>query len=233
LLPLALTFPWIYRKLERWLDRAWWGRRFGPVEAVKYFLAGIQHSTTEDQLVRRAQDRLTAIFQADTQIVVAGESTSPSFESVIDVPIRVSGESTGTLRVGPRLEATPYFNKDATLLATLADVFAYMLENIRLQQKKQDQETRERELTIHASRSELKALRAQINPHFLFNALNAIAGLVHKNPSRAEETVEQLSEGYYGDGAKLEVVRNDSSGRTIASVVLPISSTPQQKHGSS
>lgn len=54
--------------------------------------------------------------------------------------------------------------------------------------------TNERELEIHASRSELKALRAQVNPHFLFNALNAIAGLIHKHPGRAEQTVEQLSE---------------------------------------
>jgi two-component system LytT family sensor kinase len=40
----------------------------------------------------------------------------------------------------------------------------------------------------------LKALRAQINPHFLFNALNAIAGLIHTRPELAEETVEQLAE---------------------------------------
>ena len=47
---------------------------------------------------------------------------------------------------------------------------------------------------ILASRAELKALRAQINPHFLFNALNAIAGLIHTRPELAEETVEQLAE---------------------------------------
>jgi LytS/YehU family sensor histidine kinase len=69
-----------------------------------------------------------------------------------------------------------------------------MLENVRLQHKRRAQERREQELVIHASQSELKALRAQINPHFLFNALNAIAGLIHKNPHRAEDTVEQLSE---------------------------------------
>jgi len=40
----------------------------------------------------------------------------------------------------------------------------------------------------------LKALRAQINPHFLFNALNAIAGLIHTNAQAAEDTVEQLAE---------------------------------------
>jgi LytS/YehU family sensor histidine kinase len=96
--------------------------------------------------------------------------------------------------MGPRANDTPYLSEDVTLLMSLADVFSNMLENMRLQEKKQWQEKREQELMLHASRSELKALRAQINPHFLFNALNAIAGLIHQNPGRAEETVEQLAE---------------------------------------
>jgi LytS/YehU family sensor histidine kinase len=40
----------------------------------------------------------------------------------------------------------------------------------------------------------LKALRSQINPHFLFNALNTIAGLIPRFPDRAERTREQLAE---------------------------------------
>jgi hypothetical protein len=35
---------------------------------------------------------------------------------------------------------------------------------------------------------------AQINPHFLFNALNAIAGLIPDQPQLADETVEQLAQ---------------------------------------
>ncbi len=39
----------------------------------------------------------------------------------------------------------------------------------------------------------LEALRARTNPHFLFNALNTIAGLVHEDPEAAEQAVEQLA----------------------------------------
>lgn len=40
----------------------------------------------------------------------------------------------------------------------------------------------------------LEALRAQINPHFLFNAFNSIAALVRTRPDEAETVVENLSD---------------------------------------
>jgi LytS/YehU family sensor histidine kinase len=81
-----------------------------------------------------------------------------------------------------------------SLLRSLAGVFGYMLENVRLQRRRQEQDLIAQELRLQTSRSELKALRAQINPHFLFNALNAIASLIHTDPARADAAVEQLAE---------------------------------------
>lgn len=40
--------------------------------------------------------------------------------------------------------------------------------------------------------AELQALRAQLNPHFLFNTLHSITALVRSEPSRAEEALERL-----------------------------------------
>ncbi len=192
LLPVALSLPWMYRKLESWLDRVWLGRRFDPAEAVQYFLTGVQSATTEHQLVHYAENQLSDIFRAKTNIAL-GDSP-PATEHILEIPIRTNGDAVGFIYLGERLEGTPYFSKDVNLLNSLANVFSNMLENVRLQHKKREHDKRERELEIHASRSELKALRAQVNPHFLFNALNAIAGLIHKHPGRAEQTVEQLSE---------------------------------------
>jgi len=45
-----------------------------------------------------------------------------------------------------------------------------------------------------AARAQLAALQAQMNPHFLFNALNTVASLVRSNPRSAEATVENLSD---------------------------------------
>jgi len=55
-------------------------------------------------------------------------------------------------------------------------------------------QTRAQELTELAATAQLAALRAQINPHFLFNSLNSIAQLIHVDPAKAEACVERLAE---------------------------------------
>jgi len=40
---------------------------------------------------------------------------------------------------------------------------------------------------------ELKTIKSQINPHFIFNALNSIRALVDENPERARQAITELS----------------------------------------
>lgn len=54
-------------------------------------------------------------------------------------------------------------------------------------------EMMEEQLRTLKAQAELKALKAQINPHFLFNTLNTIATLTHSDPSQAEVTIERLA----------------------------------------
>jgi len=51
-----------------------------------------------------------------------------------------------------------------------------------------------REMEIQARDAELRALKAQINPHFLFNSLNSITALTATDPSRAREMCIRLSD---------------------------------------
>src|SRR4029453_8633682 len=54
-------------------------------------------------------------------------------------------------------------------------------------------ERREQEIAKLATEAELRALRAQINPHFLFNALTTIGYLIQSAPTRALETLMRLT----------------------------------------
>jgi two-component system sensor histidine kinase AlgZ len=50
------------------------------------------------------------------------------------------------------------------------------------------------EARIHAREAELKALKAQINPHFVFNSLHSISALTSINPAAAREMCVLLSD---------------------------------------
>lgn len=52
---------------------------------------------------------------------------------------------------------------------------------------------REAELARALQASELRLLKSQLNPHFLFNALNAVRALIADEPGRAQNAVTQLA----------------------------------------
>jgi len=55
-------------------------------------------------------------------------------------------------------------------------------------------EIEQAELKILTRDAELKALKLQMNPHFLFNSLNSINALITKDPASARKMISQLSE---------------------------------------
>ena len=120
--------------------------------------------------------------------------SSVPLEGGLLAELEQNGARTGWMSLAARPNSIPFLSDDRRLLQSLARTLSVVLENVRFRQQSQEQEEREQQLRWLASRAELKALRAQINPHFLFNALNAIAGLIPDQPLLADETVQQLSE---------------------------------------
>jgi two-component system LytT family sensor kinase len=57
-----------------------------------------------------------------------------------------------------------------------------------------EREVARAQVETQLAQAQLQALKVQIQPHFLFNTLHAIATLVREDPARAERTVEHLSE---------------------------------------
>ncbi|MFC2114545.1 sensor histidine kinase [Bacteroidota bacterium] len=67
----------------------------------------------------------------------------------------------------------------------------YLIINIRDLKERIEKEARMNEMLREA---ELKTLRSQIRPHFLFNSLNSISSLTLSNAPKAQEMVIKLSE---------------------------------------
>ncbi len=79
------------------------------------------------------------------------------------------------------------------------DVFIYMsllfvVHAIFYYQDLQDEKFKAAELQAQLHQAKLQALQRQLHPHFLFNTLNTISGLIESNPTLARLTIGQIGE---------------------------------------
>jgi signal transduction histidine kinase len=72
-------------------------------------------------------------------------------------------------------------------------------------------------LATSVKEAELRALKSQINPHFIFNSLNSLRGLIDENPDRARQAVTQLANllRYSLQSGQLETVPFEDELRTV------------------
>jgi sensor histidine kinase YesM len=87
--------------------------------------------------------------------------------------------------------AYPILFGSGVLLYLLAVSLYYVLLS---NQAATEAEKREVEARVLARESELKALKTQVNPHFIFNCLNSISALTSSDPTKAREMCVLLGE---------------------------------------
>ena len=111
-------------------------------------------------------------------------ASSPLIPAGIVAPLVVRGVSVGTLKL--------YYESDVLIDETqraIAEGLAQLLST-QLSIAELDRQV---EL---ATKAELQALQAQINPHFLFNTINTIASLIRTDPARARVLLREFAAFY-------------------------------------
>ncbi|MFC5735502.1 sensor histidine kinase [Cytobacillus gottheilii] len=108
---------------------------------------------------------------------------TPQIHCLLIIPLEERGIITGTLKIYYRKAYTITYTLQ-TMAIGLAQIISTLMEVSRVEQIKEE-----------ANKAELRALQTKINPHFLFNALNAIASTTRRDPDKARELIISLS-GY-------------------------------------
>lgn len=72
-------------------------------------------------------------------------------------------------------------------------------------------------LATTVKESELRALKSQVNPHFIFNSLNSLRALIDEDPARARQSVTQLANllRYSLQSGQLETVPFEDELRVV------------------
>lgn len=109
------------------------------------------------------------------------DNKSSKLKSAIIIPLEDKNEVIGALKI--------YYGKAhritysiQSLAVGLSQIISTLMEVSKVEQIRE-----------MANKAEIKALQTQINPHFLFNALNAITSFIRINPDRARELIINLS----------------------------------------
>jgi two-component sensor histidine kinase len=79
---------------------------------------------------------------------------------------------------------------DVVIYCALAGLAHLVLMRLRLVSRDRDAALLQTQLT----EAQMEALRVQLNPHFLFNALNTISGLVRHDPDQADRAIADLGD---------------------------------------
>ncbi|OIX99234.1 sensor histidine kinase [Pantoea sp. Ae16] len=101
--------------------------------------------------------------------------------SMLVIPLWEQGQVTGTLKI--------YYRRAHRITGSLKEMAIGLSQIISTQLEV----SRAEQLREMANKAELRALQSKINPHFLFNALNAISASIRMNPDTARQLVINLS----------------------------------------
>jgi hypothetical protein len=189
----SLVSPWLHRRIVRFVDQSLLGRA-DYAELRASIGQALQGQATVEGVLDTTCARLAAALDArdvwwtpDEGFLAGNRAvTWAAAVSTTDPPryaVRV-GELTG----GRRL-----LSDDLALVAGVLDAAARRIDQIRLTHERYEVQLREEEMLKLTAEAELKALRAQVNPHFLFNALTTIGYLIETAPPRALNTLMQLT----------------------------------------
>jgi two-component system LytT family sensor kinase len=213
----ALAYPFIQRRIYRFVERVVLRRadyRVLRIDLAKQLAEARDAAGALDVtcvLLARALGANAADWEPSDAARMSGHPTisldARRTEARISIPTAL--EPSYEIRLAELGGGRSLLSDDLMLIDAVAASVGRRIDEVRLDAERRAREEREQEMRRLATEAELRALRAQLNPHFLFNALNTLGHLMQSAPDRALTTLYQLT-------ALLRAVLRRTNGQFVA-----------------
>jgi two-component system LytT family sensor kinase len=184
----AFLFPFLRRAVDRFVDevvlrRPDYARVRNEVQDL------LPRLESQDQILDEVCARLRPALNAG-QVRWYGGADSPHPATAL---IPTADAPHFCLHVADLPAGRRLLSDDVALIESIALLAARRLDSLRLIHERYQRDLREEEILRLATEAELRTLQAQLNPHFLFNALNTLGYLMRAAPERAMTTLLDLT----------------------------------------
>jgi two-component system LytT family sensor kinase len=188
----ALVSPWLHRRVIRFVDQSLLGRTdYGELRSA--IAHSVQQQATVAGVLDATASQLAAALDARGVAWAEENAVAASLPSTAEALVSPTDAPRYVMRVGELTGGRRLLSDDFALVESVATVAARRIDQIRLTNERYEAQLREEEMLKLTAEAELRALRAQVNPHFLFNALTTIGYLIETTPPRALHTLLQLT----------------------------------------
>ncbi|HTW64684.1 MAG TPA: histidine kinase [Bryobacteraceae bacterium] len=181
---LLTVFVYIRNRIQSWLTSVVFLR--SNVEEALEELPKFARAAQDESAFLTSAAEIIAGFVRATRFELPGETEGeqgdPAWVQAV-VPLRFSRGDARYLLLGQREGGRRYLSEDFAALTRLGAAVVEQVEQLRGIQ-----------MQGLVSQAELKALQAQINPHFFFNALNTLYGTIDRGNADARRLVLNLSD---------------------------------------
>ena len=210
---LSVSLMYAREPLTRWVERTLMGFDESVESQENRIGLAIRSLTRREQFSAWVSEVLAPEMKAHWAHFDSAER--PDAVSLFEVP----GSEPMWLSLGPQIDGRAYMSRQLRLGQTTALQLAAQYERVTREEFERRQLISQHELRELTSKAQIRALQAQIRPHFLFNTLNVLSNLIHSDPRKAEDLTEELAMvfRYTLDASRTEWVPLEDEFRFVTS----------------